>query len=106
MSKTPAVFGATGHQGSSIINSVLSDPLLSQTYKLRAITHNVNSDGAQQLKAKNVEVVHGDILNVQTLSTALSGVHTVFAMTTPSFEPNGLEIERNAAKTIAETPVE
>lgn len=106
MSKILTVFGATGNQGSSIINSVLSDPSLSQTYKLRAITRDVNSESAQQLKSKNVKVVHGDILNHASLSTALAGAHTIFAMTTPSFEPNGLETEYNAAKTIADAAVE
>ena len=106
MSKILAVFGATGQQGSSIINYVLQDPELSQQYKIRAITRDVNSEKAKQLK-ENVEVVHGDVLNRASLETALTGVHTVFAMTTPTFDlDGGLEAEYNSGKTIADVTVE
>ncbi|KAL6689942.1 hypothetical protein J3F84DRAFT_390938 [Trichoderma pleuroticola] len=100
-----AVFGATGQQGSSVINYVLSDPELSQKYQLRAVTRDVNSEKARQLKEK-VEVVHGDMLNRPSLETALTGAYTIFAMTTPSAGPDGLEIEYNTAKTIADVAVE
>ena len=106
MSKILAVFGATGKQGSSIINYVLQDPELSQEYKIRAITRDVNSEKAKQLKEK-VEVVYGDVLKRASLETALTGVHTVFAMTTPTFDLNGgLEVEYNSGKTIADGAVE
>jgi uncharacterized protein YbjT (DUF2867 family) len=105
MSKILAVFGATGVQGGSIINYVLKDPELSQRYKIRAITRDVNSEKAKQLKEK-VEVVHGDMLNRFSLETALAGAHTVFAMTTPSFSPDGLEVEFNSGKMIADVAVQ
>ncbi len=105
MSNILAVFGATGQQGGSVINYVLSDPELSQKYKIRAITRDITSEKAQQLQGK-VEVVQGDVLNRASLDTALTGAHTVFAMTTPSFGPNGLEIEYNSGKTIADVAVE
>ena len=106
MSKILAVFGATGQQGSSVINYVLQDPELSQEYKIRAITRDVNSEKAKQLKEK-VEVVYGDVLKRASLETALTGVHTVFAMTTPTFDlDSGLEVEYNSGKTIADVAVE
>ena len=105
MSKILAVFGATGQQGGSIINYVLNDPELSQKYKIRAITRDANSEKAKQLKEK-VEVVQGDVRNRASLETALTGAHTVFAMTTPSFGPDGLEVEYNNGKTIADVAVE
>jgi hypothetical protein len=46
------------------------------------------------------------VLNRVSLETALTGPHTVFAMTTPSFGPDGLEVEYNSAKTIADVAVE
>ena len=103
MSKILAVFGATGQQGGSVINYVLNDPELSQRYKIRAITRDPNTEKAKQLK---VEVVQGDVLNRASLKTALTGVHTVFAMTTPCFGPNGLEVEYNSGKTIADVAIE
>ena len=106
MSKILAVFGATGQQGGSVIKHVLQDPELSQQYKIRAITRDVNSEKAKQLKEK-VEVVYGDALNRASLEAALTGVNTVFAMTTPTFDLNsGLEAEYNSGKTIADVTIE
>jgi len=105
MSKILAVFGATGQQGGSVIRYVLNDTELSRNYKIRAITRDVNSDKAKQLKEK-VEVVQGDVLSRASLERALTGAHTVFAMTTPSFGPDGFEIEYNSGKTIADVAVE
>ncbi|XDG02546.1 hypothetical protein ABKA04_002161 [Annulohypoxylon sp. FPYF3050] len=105
MSEILAVFGATGHQGSSVINYVLNDPELSKQYKIRAITRDVNSDKVKTLKEK-VEVVHGDVFDRASLATALTGAHTVFSMTVPSFAPNGFEIEFNSGKATADVAVE
>lgn len=105
MSKVLAVFGATGQQGGSVIEHVLNDPELSRRYKIRAITRDLNSEKAKQLK-KQVEVVQGDVLNRASIETALTGAHTIFAMTTPSFSPEGLEVEYNSGKTIADAAVE
>ncbi|KAI4868652.1 hypothetical protein F4820DRAFT_465464 [Hypoxylon rubiginosum] len=105
MSKVLAVFGATGQQGGSIVNYVLNDPELSQQYKIRAITRDLNSEKAKQLKEK-VEVVQGDSLDRASLSTALTGAHTVFIMTMPAFGPDDLEVEYNNGKRIADVAVE
>jgi len=105
MSKLLAVFGATGQQGGSIINYVLKDPELSQKYKIRAITRDINSAKIKQFK-EEIEVVQGDVLNRASLEIALTGVHTIFAMTTPSFGSDALEVEFNNAKTLADVAVE
>ena len=104
--KILAVFGATGQQGGSVINFILHDPELFQRYKIRAITRDVNSEKAVQLKKKNIEVIQGDAFERASLKIALSGVHTVFAITTPSFSSDGLEVEYNSGKTIADVSVE
>ncbi|MCJ1434197.1 hypothetical protein MMC27_003564 [Xylographa pallens] len=105
MSKILTVFGATGQQGGSVIRYVLNDPELAHKYKIRAITRDVNSEKARQLTGK-VEVVQGDVLDRASLETALTGAHTVFAMTIPSFGPDGFEIEYNSGTTIADVAVE
>jgi uncharacterized protein YbjT (DUF2867 family) len=105
MSKVLAVFGATGQQGSSVIDNVLADPELSQQYKLRAITRDANSEKAKQLKEK-VEVVQGDIYDRASVESALAGAHTVFIITTPSFSPNAFDEECNSAKLVADVAVE
>ncbi|KAL2021184.1 hypothetical protein VTK56DRAFT_7490 [Thermocarpiscus australiensis] len=111
MAKILAVFGATGQQGGSVVDYVLNDPELSQQYKIRAITRDVNSDKAKQLKAKaqeNIEVVHGDVLNPSSLAPALAGAHTVFAMTAPSFAGDAaarFDAEYAAGRAIADAAV-
>ena len=105
MSQVLAIFGATGHQGKSVVNSVLSDPALSVKYKIRAITRDTNSIKAKELKDK-VEVVYGDVLDRNSVEAALIDVHTVFAMTTPTFGPGGFEAEYASGKTIADVAVE
>ncbi|KAH7122734.1 putative hscarg dehydrogenase [Dendryphion nanum] len=102
MFKILAVFGATGQQGSSIVDYVLNDSELSRQYKIRAITRNVTSEKAKQLKDQ-VEVVYGDILNRSSLETALTGVHTVFIMTAPFLSPH---VEYDTVKTIADIALE
>ncbi len=97
MSKILAVFGATGQQGGSVINYVLNDPELSENYKIRAITLDAQSENAKQLKEK-VEVVRGDVLNRASVETALTGEHTVFAMTTPSFGPDAWRSSTTVAR--------
>lgn len=57
MSKTLTVFGATGNQGGSVIEAVLSDPILSKEFKIRGITRDVAKPAAQALAAKGVELV-------------------------------------------------
>ncbi|KAJ5826820.1 hypothetical protein N7447_003583 [Penicillium robsamsonii] len=107
MSKTLAIFGATGQQGSSVLNHVLNDPELSQQYKIRAITRDSTSEKAQQLKEKgDIEVVDGDVADPASLAKALAGVHTVFAMTTPDISPDAFNVEVGNAKRIADTAVE
>ncbi|UPK91119.1 hypothetical protein LCI18_002054 [Fusarium solani-melongenae] len=105
MSKILAVFGATGQQGGSVINYVLNDQELSQKYKVRAITRDVNSAKAKELDER-VEVVQGDAFDLASLETALAGVHTVFAMTTPAFGSDAFDVEYNSAKRIADVAVE
>ncbi|KAK7222607.1 hypothetical protein V2G26_010610 [Clonostachys chloroleuca] len=105
MPKILVVFGATGHQGSSVISNVLNDQELSAEYQIRAITRDVNSDKAKQLKDM-VEVVHGDMSDKESLGPALTGAHTVFIMTPPSFGSSHEEEEFDNVKAIADAAVQ
>jgi saccharopine dehydrogenase-like NADP-dependent oxidoreductase len=53
MSKTIAIIGATGTQGSSVARSMLKD----KSWKVCAITRNINSDAAKALASSGAEVV-------------------------------------------------
>ena len=105
MPKLLAVFGATGCQGSSVINSVLADAKLSKQYKIRGLTRDPTSDSAKKLP-KSVEVVAANFNNRTSIQAALEGVHTVFMMTVPSFSLDGKATECNTAKMFADVAVE
>lgn len=106
MSKTIAVLGATGQQGSAVVNYLTQDPELSKQWKVRAISRNVDSDKAKALQGK-VEVVQGDATDRASLAKAIKGAHTLFAMTTPVFGVDDpLEAEFKVIKTIADVAVE
>ena len=57
MSKIITVFGATGNQGGSVVEAILSEKTLSREFKIRGITSDVNKPAAQKLASKGVELV-------------------------------------------------
>ena len=61
-SKLLVVFGATGNQGGSVIESVLADPRAAKEYKIRGITRDPSKANAKALEAKGVEMVTVSIL--------------------------------------------
>ncbi|TQS33626.1 hypothetical protein Golomagni_06021 [Golovinomyces magnicellulatus] len=75
--KLIVVFGATGNQGGSVINTFLSDA----GWRVRGITRNAQSAKAQALAAKGVEVVEANLDSTETLKTAFLGAHAIFAVT-------------------------
>jgi saccharopine dehydrogenase-like NADP-dependent oxidoreductase len=62
--KVVAVVGATGSQGSSIVDVLLQDG----TFSVRALTRNPDSEKAKKLKAKGVEVLKFDSNNRDLVS--------------------------------------
>ncbi|KAK7428001.1 hypothetical protein QQZ08_005432 [Neonectria magnoliae] len=75
-SKLIVIFGSTGNQGGSVVNSFLDDPV----WRVRAITRNSSSPKAQALATRGAEVVQADIDSPATLSAALEGAHAIFAV--------------------------
>ena len=57
MSMLLTIVGATGTQGSSLIDAALKDG----SYKIRGLTRNPNSEKAKALAGKSVELVQADI---------------------------------------------
>ena len=106
MSNTLAVFGATGQQGGSVVTSVLNDAELSQQYKIRAISRDTTSSKANELRKHSVEVVQADVSDRSSLEKVLTGVHTVYIMTTPSLGLDARDTEFNSGKIIADVAVE
>ena len=63
MSKLLTVFGATGNQGGSVINSILGDAELSKEYRIRAVTRDPSKPAGEKLKSRGAEVV---MVNIDT----------------------------------------
>ncbi|KAG1753605.1 uncharacterized protein EDB91DRAFT_407413 [Suillus paluster] len=76
-SRIVAVFGATGTQGSSVVQAILLDG----TFIPRAITRNSNSEKATKLKALGAEVAQADLWDIDSLKQVLSGVEAVYGVT-------------------------
>ncbi|KAF4991519.1 hypothetical protein FGRMN_7763 [Fusarium graminum] len=106
MSKTLAIFGATGQQGGAVINFVLNDPELSRQYNIRAISRDVSSEKATKLKERGVDVVQGDLADSASIKKALTGAHTLFLVTTPAWTATDLKPEFEVIKKTADTAVE
>jgi uncharacterized protein YbjT (DUF2867 family) len=65
--------------------------LLSKGYAVRALTRDVNSTKAMDIKGLGAELVRGNFSDPPSLSKALKGIDGIFAMTT-SFE-GGVDVE-------------
>lgn len=105
MAKLLVVFGATGNQGGSVVQTVLSDPTLSNEYKIRAVTRDVTAPKAQALKSQNVEVVTANADNPVSLLPALAGAHTVFSLTTTIYDEKLEQRELSQGKAVADAAV-
>jgi len=74
---TVLVSGATGAQGGSVVNHLLKD----DTFNVRAVTRNTESDAAKELSKKGVEVVKGDLVDKSSIVSALKGASSAFLVT-------------------------
>jgi len=72
-----AIIGATGTQGSAVLDAISADG----TFTPRAVTRNPDSDKSKALKARGVEVVKGDLADKASVVKALQGSEAVFGVT-------------------------
>ena len=105
MSKLLVVFGATGQQGGSVINTIINDPQLSQEYKVRGITRDPFKPAALALKHQNVEVMLATLEDPASLTAALKGAHAVFSVTATIYDEQLAEREVAYGKAIADAAV-
>ena len=99
--KILVVFGATGNQGGSVINSVLQDPKTANEFKIRGITRDPSKPNAKALEKRGVECVAADINNADQIKAALKGAYAVFAVTN-YWEKMDAPLEIKQGKTIAD----
>lgn len=105
MSKLLAVFGATGQQGGSVINSVLKDPELCEQYRIRALTRDISKPASKALQEKGADVVAANNDDKVSLQRALQGAYATFVNIATIYEAGGREIELRQGKLIADTAV-
>jgi uncharacterized protein YbjT (DUF2867 family) len=84
--QTILVTGATGTQGGAVARE-----LLERGYAVRGLTRDPASDRALALAELGAEMVRGDFDDVDSLASAMAGVHGVFAVT--DFWEHGYEKE-------------
>jgi len=87
------IFGATGAQGSGLVNAILDDP--NTEFAVRAVTRNPDSDKAKALVARGAEVVYADLEHPETIQKAMEGAYGAFCVT---FFWSHMSPEREAAE--------
>ena len=99
--KILVVFGATGNQGGSVVDSILSDPKTSNEFKIRGITRDPSKPNAQALTTRGVECVAADINSKDQIRSALQGAYAVFAVTN-YWEKMDAELEMKQGRNVAD----
>jgi uncharacterized protein YbjT (DUF2867 family) len=74
-----AVVGATGAQGGGLACAILSDP--ARSFTVRALTRRADSDKAKALADLGATVVHADLDDVASLTSAFRGAHAAYCVT-------------------------
>jgi nucleoside-diphosphate-sugar epimerase len=74
--KLIVVLGATGNQGSSVVNAFLKDA----AWRVRGLTRNPSSAKAKALSARGVEVVQADMDDISSLSVAFRNSDAIFVV--------------------------
>jgi uncharacterized protein YbjT (DUF2867 family) len=89
MQKKVLITGATGQQGGAVI-----DELLKAGYEITGTTRNPFSEKARLLSDNGVRMVRADFSDPSTLVSAMKGIDTVFAMSTPYEKGTAIEAEQ------------
>jgi len=93
--KTILVSGATGRQGGALLKH-----LLKGSWRVRALTRNPGARAAQELSQCGVDVVQGDMDDIECLKSAMMGVHGVYSV--QDFWTVGAKREVQQGKNMAE----
>ena len=73
--ETILVSGATGKQGGALLKYLMRDG-----WRIRALTRNPRAQTAQELSKSGVEVMQGDMDDVDSLKRAMKGVHGAYSV--------------------------
>ncbi|KAF2112574.1 hypothetical protein BDV96DRAFT_601973 [Lophiotrema nucula] len=75
--KTIAIVGITGNQGGSVATTFLNTP----GWTIRGISRDPSKPSAQEWASKGVEIVAGDLDDIDSLKKAFSDVNVIFGTT-------------------------
>ncbi|PLB47678.1 HSCARG dehydrogenase [Aspergillus steynii IBT 23096] len=100
-----AIFGATGQQGRSIVNTLHTHSILSRQFSLRAITRSASSPTALILASQGIEIVEADLDDPSTLPSALANTHTVVLITLTIYDPQIKTREYAQTRNVADAAV-
>lgn len=93
------ITGATGNQGSATIDELLRR---SKGRRIKALVRDPASDKAQALAARGIELARGDLDDVTSLRSALTGVSALLSVQTPmGHGPEGEERQGKQLATLA-----
>ncbi|KAJ7670900.1 hypothetical protein DFH06DRAFT_143087 [Mycena polygramma] len=102
------VFGATGLQGTSVVNAILADG----TFTVRAVTRNPTSAAAKKLSERGAQIAKADLMDKASLVEAMSGSEVVFAVTNyfyaskfPAKAPSEIQQGKNLVDSALEAKV-
>lgn len=95
--KVIAVTGATGQQGGTVARKLLSDG-----WKVRALTRDVDKPAARELASLGAALVAGDMENRAELDAAFKGVYGVFSVQNFWLTNVGFEGEIRQGKNVAD----
>jgi uncharacterized protein YbjT (DUF2867 family) len=92
------VSGATGKQGGAVIRH-----LQEKGWKIRALTRNSNSKAAQVMTSKGINVIQGNMNDLQSLEKAMDNAYGVFSV--QDFWIVGVKEEIQQGKNMADTAI-
>lgn len=98
MARLITVIGATGLQGSSVIDSLIKEG----AFSVRGITRNLNSPGAKLLRSKGVQLRAADLSDYSSLTEAFEGSYGVFVVTDTHSCKGDLAMELQQGKNASE----
>ncbi len=73
--KTVLVFGATGQQGGSVATA-----LRSTGWRVKALVRDLDADKAKALAAQGIDLVRGDLTDIQSIQAAMTNTYGVFSV--------------------------
>src|ERR1700730_9310873 len=91
-----SVIGGTGLQGGGVVNALLAQG----EFKVRVATRNPASDAARALAARDVEMVHADLLEPGSLVAAFEGAYCSFGVTNVGEPTQGAREEEIGAAAV------